>query len=158
MKKIGLFLLAFFLLAFPGCQSITEPEPGVSMGFVDLLDARVLRVDFPHARVFRSREEWEPFWRAYCHRTNGEGEQLPPVEVDFSSHMLVAVFYGVFPSGCSNWADEWIESITRYPDRIEVQVGQLPPLGDCTAVAWPLQIVLVDRIDLPVHFQGQVPG
>lgn len=158
MKKTGFLFLVLCLLLTPSCQSPVEPEIGTSMGFSDLEGASILNVDFPHARVFRSLEEWEPFWASYCHNVDGNGDQIPAPVVDFSSQMLVAVFYGAIPSGCRNWVDGWIESITQYPDRIEVQVGLLPHMGDCQASAYPLHVILVEHHDLPVLFFGHVPG
>ena len=158
MKRTGLLMLVLCLCLIPGCQSPTETEAGSDMAFSDLEGARRLDVTFPQTRVFRSLEEWEAFWAAYCGTTDGNGETIPAPPVDFNSHMLVGVFYETVSHGCTNLVRDGIERITRYSNRLEAQVGPVPDLGDCASPAYPMNVVLMERVDLPVHFTGHVPG
>ncbi|MEP0767602.1 MAG: protease complex subunit PrcB family protein [Fimbriimonadia bacterium] len=47
--------------------------------------------------VVRSETEWVALWKR--HRANVVGGEEPPPKVDFSKHMVVAVFAGNFPTG-----------------------------------------------------------
>jgi len=159
MWKISLALLAICLLATPGCHSPVEPETGTAVAYTNLDVQGLCFLDgmFPQARVFRTSSEWEVFWVAYCDASNDDGPVPPPV-VDFENLMMVGLFYEPVSSGCTCIVENGVESITRYSDRLEVQVGPVPDLGNCQAPQYPMTIVVVERIDLPVQFFGHVPG
>lgn len=157
MKKIlSYFIIAGFLL-ISSCE-IFEDEEDIwdlygPVPFENFEDAELLTVDEPGTAVFRNQHEWKMFWGAHIPPTFKE---MPPPKVDFEHNMLIAVFWGSEYSGCSNWSDS-IQSIIRERWQIKVHVGPLADLGDCEMLVEPLQVVKVERMDLPVIFNGDTP-
>lgn len=118
------------------------------VAFENLREASNLRVRKSGTAVFKNAASWESFWHS----------SLPPIlAIDFKKQILIAVFWGGEPhSGCGDYV-EAVESVSREGDRIRVHVGRLPSLGPCRVVVYPLQIIRIDRSDLPVIFTGEVP-
>ncbi len=106
--------------------------------------------------VIRGDAAWTALWEASWSITDGEGVKTAPPAIDFSQKMVIGVFWGEGYSGCGN-SVEAIETIVQREGEIVVVVGPLPDLGLCDALVYPVQMVLVDRSDLPVVFEGSVP-
>jgi len=142
---IGVFLAVFML----GCDTVV---PGEDIPFekVDGINTMQLSSQLSGTRVFRSAAEWEAFTE--------EHHIWPRPYVDFSSHILLGIFWGdTFYGGCHGHA-EAIESIHEFGGKLFVEIGPMSDLGICRAIVFPRQIVQVARVDLDVQFIGEVPG
>ena len=101
----------------------------------------------PASFVIRDKEKWTRIW--YNHITGmGLSSSLP--DVDFLSHMIVAVFRGNFSTG--GYSTE-IKHVNVLKDRIEVAVVETSPNGIAMIdVTQPYHIVKLEKSDLPVEF------
>jgi hypothetical protein len=152
-------VVAGVAIAAAGC---TEENPNAGSQFFPLIfqdipAAGALRVQQPMTAVFRDQASWNDFWQA-----NAPGGGSAPV-ADFNREMLIAVFWGVQPAGCTNFVNA-IEAVglrfegVNSVGAVEVQVGPLPPLGSCATTVFPVQVVSTDRSGAQVVFVGDVPG
>ncbi len=159
MKKRMLFsfLLIPSLFFIASCELFDDDESVFDqytpLAFENFKEAERLRVTEAETVVFRDEQAWEDFW--YDHADQGQLPQEPP-KVDFNKYMLIAVFWGSGYSGCIEWVDA-IESVVKEDTFINVHVGILPGLGLCDMIVYPLQVVRIEQIDLPVIFTGDVP-
>ena len=83
-------------------------------------------------------------------------EKTPPPEIDFDKEMVVAICWGSGYSGCSNTV-EVIKRIEKTIDSINVVLSDLPNLGPCDMEVYPIQMVRISNLSLPVHFSGSIP-
>ncbi len=123
--------------------------------FVNFLEASLLHVTTPGAFLFRDNDSWNSFCDEYW-TGDDPGVNIPRPEVDFESDMIIGVFWGR-DGGCYSWVD-CIRAVFIWPDVIDVHISPLPDLGDCDMIVWPLQVIKMERYDLPVEFNGHVPG
>ncbi len=160
MKKRILFsfLLIPFLFFITSCQLFNDEESVFDqytpLAFEDFKEAERLTVTEAETIIFKNAQAWEAFW--YDHTDQDNFPQEPP-KVDFSQYMLIAVFWGSGYSGCVEWVDA-IESVVKEDTFINVHVGTLPDLGLCEMIVYPLQVVKIEQMDLPVKFTGDAPG
>lgn len=145
LRGIGLFLLVSML----GCDTMV---PGEEVSFDEVKGINSLQYprQLSGTRVFRSVAEWEAFTE--------EHHISPRPDVDFSSHIVLGIFWGdTFYGGCHGRA-EAIESVHEFGGKLFVEIGPMSDLGICRAIVFPRQIVQVARVDFDVHFFGKVPG
>lgn len=134
------------LIILAGCDFIAPAEP---VSFTDVEEAVTVRVS--GTTVIHSESEWNAFWEQH-------GRSSSPPEVNFKQQMVVGVFWGgSFHAGCRSEVDA-IESVRRDGNVLEVEVGPLPDLGPCRAVAYPFDLIIVNARARRVRFEGKVPG
>lgn len=92
----------------------------------------------------------------YWNLFSGSGEKTPPPSVNFDEEMVIAVHWGEGYSGCSNKVSA-IDSIVKTRGSVEVIVSELPDLGPCDMIVYPIQMVRVPKTDLSVRFLGAPP-
>ncbi|MBN4080917.1 hypothetical protein JYT44_00995 [Caldithrix abyssi] len=138
------------------CDSPSEIETPLS--FENMEEAKNFDVTEAGTKIFRGNVAWTGLWKHYWNVYNSQGEKTPSPSVDFEREMVIAVFYGSGYSGCSN-SIEVIEDIFNKSGKIEINIGSfsLEDLGLCRTLVYPLQMVIVERSDLPVVFKGEVP-
>lgn len=141
---------SILLMSAFGCDDSTQPpvEAGETPLELRHLAVHSIRVQYAQSHVVESEHEWRELWES--HSRDG----VP--EVDFSRHELVAVFWGDRPAGCSDRVEAIERAVVR-SGRVEVEVGPLPELGECSAIVSPYDIVEIPRTDLPVVLVGEVP-
>lgn len=151
MRKIPLFLSIVCLFLTASCDRVFKDDSPVLLSFENLEEAEYLRVEEPGTSVFRDGAAWATFWEAHS--------TMAVPSVDFDREMLIAVLWGEGYSGCSN-SVEAISRVSVIPvsSRIVVEIGELPFLGPCDALVYPLQVIRVERRDHTVTFAGEVPG
>jgi hypothetical protein len=104
--------------------------------------------------VFRDAESWETFWNRYCMVITGEGEKLPPPEVDFSTQMLIGVFSGEKPSGGYSIS---IRRVLESSKSIVVEYVEKSPPPDAIvtlALTYPCQIITLPSSEKSVEFKA----
>jgi hypothetical protein len=147
--------LAFAVLVTAACET---PERVVIQPLYENLEtARSFQVPEAGTAVFRDETTWAVLWDRYW-TVYTLGEKTPPPPVDFDNEMVIAIFYGTGYIGCSNWV-EVIDEIWVGSRQIEVHIGiQLDRvIGPCDMNLNPLQMVTIQRSDLPVVFTGYLP-
>ncbi len=159
MKKT-LFLCAVLLPVLFGCDNASVEDEELTssvMTFETIEEAAGFVVNTPGTEVIRAEQPWAVLWDDAWSITNEDGVKTPPPSIDFNTKMVIAVFWGSGFSGCSNGVQA-IETIVQRQGEIVVLVGPLPDLGLCDAIVYPIQMVQIDHSDLPVVFEGEVPG
>jgi hypothetical protein len=115
------------------------------------------RIPTKGTAVIRSDSVWMAYWRDYWIIFDGYGRKTPPPTIDYSSQMVLAVFYGSGRySGCTSHVDV-IDKVQKIRDTITVTIKPLPYLGACDMGVSPIQMVVVVQSPLPVKFIGAVP-
>lgn len=132
-------------------QSVSE-----QVDFVTIREARSFDVPESGTSVIKSGKEWENWLQKYWNQFSGNGEKTPPPEIDFDKEMVVAICWGSGYSGCSNTV-EVIKRIEKTIDSINVVLSDLPNLGPCDMEVYPIQMVRISNLSLPVHFSGSIP-
>ncbi|MBW8003652.1 MAG: hypothetical protein FVQ80_16850 [Planctomycetes bacterium] len=159
MKKIRLWSSISMILILLGyCDSPTKP--GTPIPFENIEGAGRFNVPEAGTEVIKDNAAWINLWENYWNAFNGGGK-TPPPSVDFERKMVIAIFYGADGAaytGCQNFV-ETIEDIIEKSGKIEVRIGPLTleDLGPCDAGLYPLQMVKIERSDLPVIFTGEIP-
>jgi len=155
----AILVCAVVLLGTTSCKT-TDPTNQVqffSLVFTNFIAAQPLEVTAPGTFVFRDQATWDAFWQA-----NAPFAGPAPV-VDFAQDMLVGVFWGALGTGCI----EFVNVIDRVRVRvdgvntlgvIEVDIGVLPPLGNCATPVNPLQVITLEQTITSVEFVGFVPS
>ena len=150
MRKALLGVLpVLFLLA--GCASKKNLKP-VS----EVSPVQCSGLYYPEAggMVFRDAESWETFWNRYCMVITGEGEKLPPPDVDFSTHMLIGVFSGEKPTGGYGIS---IQRVLESTKTLVVEYVEKSPAPDAIvtlALTYPCHIISVPRSEKSVEFKA----
>lgn len=148
MKRTLILIWLGCLLLVPRCDLFEDDDDtAVPLAFEAIEEVERLTIVDPGTAVFRDKPSWEAFWAA--HSANS-----PPV-VDFEQNILIAVFWGAGYSGSHNRV-EAITGILAFRDRIETTIGPLPP-DPGEALVYPIEVVRVERRELPVVFRGEVP-
>ncbi|MFQ5571118.1 MAG: hypothetical protein ACE5G0_15670 [Rhodothermales bacterium] len=155
MKKPACWCVFVLLLAVGGCDTAAEEPPSL-LPFQTIEDAAAFNVLEAGTAVIRDEATWRRLWELHWGVFDGTGARTPPPAVNFERHMLIAVFWGEGYSGCSNGVQA-VKSVIWRPDAIVVRVGPLPDLGPCDALVYPIQVIRVERFDLRVFFEGEVP-
>ena len=155
----NLFILALMAaVAVIACQSSKNmAKQAQSIDFENIAEARSFNVPQSGTTVIKSQKEWEVWWENYWNSYSEKKKKTPPPYIDFKNKMIIAVHWGEGFSGCSNLVNA-IERIEKTEDSLMVVVGELPTLGPCDMLVYPLQIVKVPVMDLPVAFSGEVPA
>jgi hypothetical protein len=125
-----------------GCRS--NPADG-EVAFTRKFSGPIGVADEAKNAVVKSQEEWRALWAA-----GGPGRVAPPVELDWSKSMLIAVALGSRPSGGFSVV---IEKVTREGSRLFVTARETRPAPDSmqtTMVTAPF-----DCVELP-RFEGRV--
>ncbi|MCH7859945.1 MAG: hypothetical protein IID14_09665 [Candidatus Marinimicrobia bacterium] len=157
LKKISLLPgIPLTLILLGSCDSPTKP--GTPLPFDNIEEAANFQIPFAGTEVIQESARLAYLWEQYWFTYNEQGEKTPPPYIDFEQKVVLAVFYGSGYSGCSNFV-ETIEAIIEISGNIEVRIGPLTSedLGPCDAVIFPLQMVEIERSDLPVIFKGDIP-
>lgn len=151
-------LILVGVITIIACQSSKNmAKQSQSIEFANIAEARSFNVPESGTSVIKSQQEWKEWWEKYWNRFSGTGEKALPPDVDFKNRMVVGVYWGEGHSGCSNGVNV-IRGIERIEDSLIVTVGELPDLGPCDMVVYPIQMVEIPAMDLPIRFLGAVPG
>lgn len=103
--------------------------------------------------VIRTPTEWDEIWRKHA---SGMGTLTPPA-VDFSRHMVIAVFFGKVPAGRRTGILGIVEQDGRLVVLLQM-IGPPGPESDDLPQITPFQIVKLPRSPLPVVFmRAKVP-
>ncbi len=148
--------ISLTLILLGSCDA--PSEKGTPFPFENIEEARNFHIPFAGTEVIQESTRLAYLWEHYWFSRNGQGEKTPLPYIDFEQKMVLAIFYGTGYSGCSNFV-ETIEAIIEISGNIEVRIGPLTneDLGACDAVIDPLQMVKIERSDLPVIFTGEIP-
>ena len=149
MKTAAPLAILAVLAAAAACHLFDDDAFARVVPFDDIEESTFLAVTEPDARLFLDEDDWREFW------TEHSGEEAPGV--DFAREMAIGLFWGGGYSGCTNRA-EAIREVREDDSRVVVEVDPLGSLGDCTMVVLPNQVIRLERIDKPVHFEGELPG
>lgn len=141
-------------------QFIVVPRADAGVEFVEVKGSAMVslmldqttrsQVSTYREAVVKDQQAWDALWADHA------GQDARPKEVDFSKHMVVAVFLGSRPGGCHTAT---IESVSRGDKQITVRyVETVPgPATLCTKdITTPAHIVAIERSDLPVVFAKEV--
>ena len=157
MEKVLILCIAL-LPALPGCDSTSveddAPTPGV-IAFENIEDAWGFGLR-AGTMVIREEGAWTALGDSTWNFVDDDGLFAPLPAIDFTRKMVIAVSWGSM-GGCPQDVQA-IETIVQREGEIVVVVGPLPDLGGCDALFTPVQMVQIDRSDLPVVFEGEVPG
>jgi hypothetical protein len=150
-----LICLVIFVLA--SCQHDLV-NPPIQVPYEDIEEANYFAIKERGTTVLTDHTAWMALWEQYWNVYSSPGQKTPPPEIDFDKYMVIAAFYGTGYSGCSNRVDV-IEKIVQSRKRIEVRISSWSPgeLGPCCMLVYPLQMVKVEKSNLPVVFVGDVP-
>ncbi|MGB3542270.1 hypothetical protein [Rubrivirga sp.] len=142
------------LLFLPACSLLGLDD---AVPFADVPNAEMLRLPEPGTSVFNDAASWEAFWYDHTTVSDGEGNPVPPPEIDFSSKTAVAVFLGGGPSGCTNYL-RLVRSVSLGDDATVVRVEQPRTVErTCDMLINPIQVVAFEKAGV-VRFAGDVPG
>lgn len=150
MRKALLGVLPVLLL-LAGCASKKNLKP---VSEVSPIQCSALHYPEAGGMVFRDAESWETFWDRYCMVITGEGEKLPPPEIDFSTHMLIGVFSGEKPTGGYSIS---IQGVLESPKNLVVEYQEKSPPPDAIvtlALTYPCQIITLPCSEKSVEFKA----
>jgi len=139
------------------CTCGDNPTERFDLAFDDFIDAGMFRVSTPGVYVFRDQDSWSSFGDEYWIGDDNWGMNIPLPEVDFENETVIGVFWGSRSHGCYHWVN-CIEAVFIKRNIVEVHIAPLPELGECAMPVWPMQVIKLERHDLPVEFHGHVPG
>lgn len=125
-----------------GCSLESVPEGSVCLN-PDRVDAKAIRVREVGEWVFRTRSEWEAFWRNYLPVQDTESPPAP--EINWEQNFLVVVGRGT-SSGCSNWR-RYVNRVLLYRDRTVVVIGPEFRTGEltCMMIIHPVDVVVLPQ-------------
>lgn len=148
MQKVLIHIWFCGLLLVSSCDLFKDDsDKGVPLAFEAIEEVERLTIVEPGTAVFRDQPSWEAFWATHPNYSSPA--------VDFDQYILIGVFWGAGYSGSHNRV-EAITGILAFRDRIETTVGPLPPdPGD--ALVYPIEVIRIERRELPVVFKGKVP-
>jgi hypothetical protein len=151
MRTLAALSLLLFL---PACSLFGLDD---AVPFADVPDAEMLRLPEAGTAVFNDDASWEAFWYDYTSASDGEGNPVPPPEIDFSSRTAVAVFLGGGPSGCTNYL-RLVRSVSLDDEAAVVRVERPRSAeGTCDMLINPIHVVEFEKAEA-VRFAGDVPG
>jgi len=149
MGKLNeLFSILIIIIILFSCGD--APVDNVPVNYSDFAEASFLQVTAPGAYVFTDDDSWNSFCDEYW------SGNIPRPEVDFDYAMVIGIFWG-WDGGCYRWVN-CVQGVYIRQDVIDVHIAPLPDLGDCDMVIWPLQVITMDKYEMPVEFHGYVPG
>lgn len=99
------------------------------------------RTDEAELLSFHDEAEWSAFWRNH---TGGDGD---PPDVDFATHIAVAVLMGERPTGGHSVR---VDNVTWRDGAYRVDYTTLEPGESChvtQALSYPYHVVSVERVD-----------
>lgn len=129
------------------CQKTCEKEAVIDkeLKFETIDDADWAGVGEKKNYIIKSKKEWQDVWAKAGHSA------IAP-EVDFAKEMIIAVFYGVAPTG--GYSVEIIKVIESL-DKLTVFIKETSPGSDCIvtqALTEPRHIIKVQRVDKEAAF------
>lgn len=158
MMRLGMWLSLVLLAgSMFDCGGLVIDEPAQELAYESFEEAQHFAVLEPGVQVIRSEAVWTALWEETGNLYDDSGEKAPAPDVDFSQHMIIAIFWGDGYSGCSSGV-EAVEAVWLRDNEIEVRVGPLPDLGPCDALVYPVQMLRVAASNRSVIFRGEVPG
>lgn len=149
-RAISLLIAAIVAVAF-SCSPTRNA--GTPVMFTDIPEANSFRIPSSGNAVIRDSAVWRNLWNSYWNAYDSSGAKTPPPAIDFDRYMVIGVFWGEGYTGCSNHVDA-IFHIGALAGHIEVWVKTLPDPGNCQLQVYPLQMVTVEKTDLPVRFRS----
>ena len=138
-------LLSLFAMSFVGACHSTGSNTDVP--FERVLSGQLGLSQEPKNAVVKSAEEWRALFR-----TSGPGLEPPPVDIDWSKQMLIAVSLGSRPSGGYAVA---IDSLSLKDSHWIVHARESRPAKDSLQTAMitaPFDCVATARFDGTVDF------
>lgn len=157
MKKI-LFLCVALLPALLSCNSTSVEDEPLARGVItfETIENALGFSMRTGTMVIREEAAWIALADTAWLFVGDDGLFAPPPTIDFTRKMVIALSWGGV-GGCPQDV-EAIETIVEREGEIVVVVGPLPDFGGCDALFTAIQMVQIDRSDLPVIFEGEVPG
>ena len=142
------FALALLNLVVVACTASAKEE---EIPFTVIVEGDTA-AEYPDRQgaIIASSSEWKTLWEQ-LHRYTIPRPALP--EVDFTQHMLLAVFAGEKRTG--GYAIQ-VKRVTQTDQAVIVHVTETAPGPEDVVVAmitYPYQVVKIPRTDLPVHFE-----
>lgn len=143
-------LIAIALIFSAGCVGVRNLKP------VEVTsDVNCSGIQYPEAggMVFRDSDSWEAFWGEYCMVIDGEGNQIPPPDVGFSTHMLIGVFAGTKPTSGYSIT---IERVREDAEKLVVEYSEDSPPPDAMllqVITYPCHLVSISLSDKTVEFK-----
>ena len=131
------------------------PKAGAAIAFESVANDRISGVTTARQVVIKDQAAWQALWAEHG-KTRIPAPQLPAV--DFSRQMLVGVFSGHQPSGCSSVG---IVRVAAGEGKMVVEYEESDRTGVaiCTmALTQPMHVVAVERLDVPVQFVKVTAG
>ncbi len=149
MKRTLILIWLGCLLLVSSCDLFKDDsDKGVPLAFEAIEEVDGLRIVEPGTAVFRDQPSWEALWPILPNHS--------APAVDFDQYILIGVFWGAGYSGSWNRV-EAITGILEFRDRIEVTIGTSLDVGPGDALVYPIEVVRVERRELPIVFKGEVP-
>ena len=104
--------------------------------------------------VINNIDDYNALWDNWNNYDSDGKTPLP--QINFYSLMIIVIHYGSGYSGCTSEVDV-IESIETDNEKIYITIGELPDLGPCDALVYPLQMVQLKKSSMVVVFKGNIP-
>lgn len=130
------------------------PEAIVNLVFQTVAQESFSAIHTARTVVVRNAVQWAALWAEH---TAGRDPAPPPPQVDFTTHMLAAIFAGDL-RGCHEFA---IRRVNVEGLRIDVEYEDrdLTPYTLCVAaITNPMHVVALPHIDAEVAFSQVTPG
>lgn len=125
------------------------PPAGEALAFRSLVKEAYSGVNAPREVLIKEQAAWSALWTEHT-RIRTPAPALP--EVDFTRQMLVGVFSGERHNGC---VETSVLRTVAGEGRLVVEYEErdITAVAICMAVVGqPMQVVAIDRVDVPVEF------
>jgi hypothetical protein len=129
------------------------PKAGTQMPFTPLVQDNFSGVLEKQNVVIKDEAAWARLWTEH---SAGRNPAPPLPKIDFTQQMLVGAFAGESSSGCHSIA---IPRVVAGIDSVKVEVDEREQQSFVVCAALlthPMQIVAIERSDVPVEFATQV--
>ncbi len=138
------------------CDQANDGDPIAEPVAYEVMTTSVhLQVEDPHTQVFRNWNEWSAFWAQ--HPECNSGCVYAPPYVDFETHSVVGVFWGLESHVGQNLAER-VESVTRRHEDTFIHLLSGSPTGESLpAFGYADLFLKFEKADGTVQFTGAVP-
>lgn len=123
------------------------PKSGTPLAFKTVVSESFSNIETPREVVVKDAAAWAVLWAEHSKT------RIAAPEVDFSNHMLVAVFQGSGNPGCNSFD---VVHVGAQDGKllVEYEIRDISPVAFClAAVTQPMRVVAVPRVEAPVAFR-----